>query len=104
MIDNISSLQLRHYSPSSDSCPFFSPYEQVSNMVRFVSKLYVANECLTLALQIVAIPQWRGLLIVQDTRTPPLLDAIYEQITRGAAGYSDLVWCVICPTNTTNTK
>jgi hypothetical protein len=26
---------------------------------------------------------------VQDTRTPPLLDAIYEQITRGAAGYSD---------------
>jgi hypothetical protein len=33
-------------------------------------------------------------LIVQDTRTPPLLDAIYEQITRGAAaGYSDLVQC-----------
>jgi hypothetical protein len=30
-----------------------------------------------------------GLLTVQDTRTPPLLDAIYEQITRGAAGYSD---------------
>jgi chromosome segregation ATPase len=30
---------------------------------------------------------------VQDTRTPPLLDAIYEQITRGAAGYSDLVGC-----------
>ena len=26
---------------------------------------------------------------MQDTRTPPLLDAIYEQITRGAAGYSD---------------
>jgi hypothetical protein len=32
-------------------------------------------------------------LIVKDTRTPPLLDAIYEQITRGAAGYSDLVGC-----------
>ena len=30
---------------------------------------------------------------MQDTRTPPLLDAIYEQITRGAAGYSDLVGC-----------
>ena len=30
---------------------------------------------------------------MQDTRTPPLLDAIYEQITRGAAGYSDLVRC-----------
>jgi len=30
---------------------------------------------------------------VQDTRTPPLLDAIYEQITRGAAGYSDPVLC-----------
>ncbi|KAF8502908.1 hypothetical protein F5888DRAFT_1123729 [Russula emetica] len=47
-------------------------YEQVSNMI-------------------VAILQWCGLLIVQDTRTPPLLDAIYEQITRGAAGYSDLL-------------
>jgi chromosome segregation ATPase len=32
-------------------------------------------------------------LTVQDTRTPPLLDAIYEQITRGAAGYSDLARC-----------
>jgi hypothetical protein len=32
-------------------------------------------------------------LIVQDTRTPPILDAIYKQITRGAAGYSDLVGC-----------
>jgi len=32
-------------------------------------------------------------LIVQDTRTPPLLDAVYKQITRGAAGYSDLVGC-----------
>ena len=30
---------------------------------------------------------------MQDTRTPPVLDAIYEQITRGAAGCSDLVWC-----------
>ena len=30
---------------------------------------------------------------MQDTRTPPLLDAIYEQITRGAAGYSDFVGC-----------
>jgi hypothetical protein len=30
---------------------------------------------------------------VQDTRTPPLLDAIYEQITHGAAGNSDLVRC-----------
>jgi len=30
---------------------------------------------------------------VQDTRTPPLLDAIYEQIIRSAAGYSDLVGC-----------
>ena len=33
------------------------------------------------------------MLIAQDTRTPPLLDAIYEQITRGATGYSDLVRC-----------
>ena len=32
-------------------------------------------------------------MIAQDTRTPPLLDAIYEQITRGTSGYSDLVWC-----------
>ena len=30
---------------------------------------------------------------MQDTRTPPLLDAIYEQITRSAAGYSDLAQC-----------
>ncbi len=30
---------------------------------------------------------------MQDSRTPPLLDAIYEQITRDAAGYSDLVRC-----------
>ena len=30
---------------------------------------------------------------MQDTRTPPLLDAIYEQITRSAAGYSELVCC-----------
>ncbi len=30
---------------------------------------------------------------MQDTRTPPLLDAVYKQITRGAAGYSDLVGC-----------
>jgi hypothetical protein len=28
---------------------------------------------------------------VQDTQTPPLLNAIYEQITRCAAGYNDLV-------------
>lgn len=28
---------------------------------------------------------------MHDTRTPPLLNAIYEQITRGAAGYDDLV-------------
>jgi chromosome segregation ATPase len=32
-------------------------------------------------------------LAVQDTRTPPLLNAIYEQITRAAAGYDDLVDC-----------
>ncbi len=32
-----------------------------------------------------------GLSAVQDTRTPPLLDAIYEQITRGIAGYDDLI-------------
>ena len=30
-------------------------------------------------------------MTVQDTRTPPLLDAVYEQITRGAAEYNDLV-------------
>ena len=30
---------------------------------------------------------------MQDTRTPPLLNTIYEQITRGAAGYDDLVDC-----------
>jgi hypothetical protein len=29
--------------------------------------------------------------VQEDTRTPPLLNAIYEQITRGAAGYDDLV-------------
>ena len=28
---------------------------------------------------------------MQDTRTPPLLDAMYEQINRAAAGYMDLV-------------
>ncbi len=32
-----------------------------------------------------------GLSAVQDTRTPPLLNAIYEQITRGVAGYGDLI-------------
>lgn len=32
-------------------------------------------------------------MIVQDSRTPPLLDAVYEQITRGAPGYSDFVQC-----------
>ncbi len=31
--------------------------------------------------------------MAKDTRTPPLLDAIYEQIIRGAAGYDDLVDC-----------
>jgi hypothetical protein len=30
-------------------------------------------------------------LTVQDTRTPPLLDAIHERFTRSAAGRSDLV-------------
>ena len=30
---------------------------------------------------------------MRDTRTPPLLDAIYEQTIRGAAGYDDLVGC-----------
>jgi chromosome segregation ATPase len=32
-------------------------------------------------------------LAVRDTQTPPLLNAIYEQITRVAAGYSNLVEC-----------
>jgi hypothetical protein len=32
-------------------------------------------------------------LAVHDTRTPPLLNAIYEQIKRAAAGYNDLVGC-----------
>ncbi|KAI0264527.1 hypothetical protein BGY98DRAFT_1181844 [Russula aff. rugulosa BPL654] len=41
---------------------------------------------------IIAILQWCGLLAAQDTRTP-LINAIYEQITRGAAGYDDLVDC-----------
>ena len=30
-------------------------------------------------------------MATQDTRTPPLLNAIYEQFTRGATGYDDLV-------------
>ena len=30
---------------------------------------------------------------MQDTRTPPVLDTIYEQVERAAAGYSDLVCC-----------
>lgn len=53
----------------------------------------MANKCLTFALQIVTTLQWCGLLTVQDTGTPPLLDAIYEQTARGAAGRSDLVDC-----------
>ncbi len=31
--------------------------------------------------------------MAQDTRTPPLLDEIYEQIIRGATGYDDLIDC-----------
>ena len=91
-----------------DNCQYFQPaiatfftfvwfillsYEQVSNVVRFVFKFYIANGFLKLALQVGAILRWCGLLTVQDTRTPPLLDAIYEQITRSAAGYGDLVGC-----------
>ena len=30
---------------------------------------------------------------MQDTRTPPILNAIYEQVERAAAGYNDLVGC-----------
>ena len=37
--------------------------------------------------------QWCGILAVQDTQTPPLLNAIYEQFKRAAAGYNDLVGC-----------
>ncbi|KAH9987797.1 hypothetical protein BJV77DRAFT_770227 [Russula vinacea] len=40
---------------------------------------------------IVIILQRCGLLAARDSRTPPVLNAIYEQITRIAAGYSDLV-------------
>ena len=34
---------------------------------------------------------------MQDTRTPPLLDAMYEQINRVAAGYMELVGCSNLP-------
>jgi hypothetical protein len=43
----------------------------------FITSLFLFQQC--------------GLSAVQDTRTPPLLNAIYEQITRGAAGYDNLI-------------
>ncbi|KAH9990488.1 hypothetical protein BJV77DRAFT_1068869 [Russula vinacea] len=56
----------------------------------FISILFSYEQCSS---AIVTTLQWCGLLTVQDTGTPPLLDAIYEQTARGAAGRSDLVDC-----------
>ena len=67
-----------------------SIYQKFSNTVSgVVTDVY---QYLTLAFQIVNILQRCGFLTLPDTRTPPLLNATYEQIVNGTAPDHKVIW------------
>src|SRR5713226_338165 len=82
---------------SSHQFPFFLPIFVIvlaiisGFVVVLPDTIYVITNVAKIRNISLLLLQKCGLSAVQDTRTPPLLNAIYEQITRGVAGYGDLI-------------